>query len=126
MRTTAATGTLTQKIHSQPRYFVRMPPIRTPAAAPLPPTAPQAPSALLRSLPSVNVTEMIDRAAGVTIAAPSPWTPRAAINIPDEVESPQTSEARPKSASPPMKTSRRPSKSAARPPRSRNPPYVSP
>ena len=47
----------------------------------------------MRSLPSVNVTEMIDSAAGVTIAAPSPWTPRAAINIPDEVESPQTSDA---------------------------------
>src|SRR5436309_1771519 len=46
-----------------------MPPISTPAAAPLPPTAPQAPSALFRSLPSVKVTEMIESAAGVTMAA---------------------------------------------------------
>ena len=103
-----------------------MPPISTPAAAPLPPTAPQAPSALFRSLPSVKVTEMIESAAGVTIAAPSPWTPRATISIPDDVASPQTSEAAPKSASPIMNMMRRPIRSAARPPRSRKPPYVRP
>ena len=69
---------------------------------------------------------MIDSAAGVTIAAPKPCTPRAAISIPDDVESPQTSEAAPKIASPAMKTMRRPMRSAARPPRRRKPPYVSP
>ena len=105
---------------------MRTPPISTPAAAPLPPTAPQAPSALFRSAPSVKVTEMIESAAGVTIAAPKPCTPRAAISIPDDVESPQTSEAAPKIASPVMKTMRRPIRSAARPPSRRKPPYVSP
>ena len=58
--TSAPTGTLTKKIHSQPAYFVRMPPKSTPAAAPLPPIAPQMPSALLRSEPSSNVVVMID------------------------------------------------------------------
>ena len=33
---------------------------------------------------------MIDSAAGERIAAPSPWTARAAISIPSEVESPQS------------------------------------
>src|ERR1700694_1828184 len=104
MSTVRPTGTFTQKIHSQPRYFVRMPPIRTPAAAPLPATAPHAPSALLRSLPSVKVVEMIESAAGVTIAAPRPCTPLAAINIADEVERPHTSDAVAKRAIPPKNT----------------------
>ena len=45
----APTGTLTKKIHSQPRYLVSTPPASTPTAAPEPPIAPQMPSALLRS-----------------------------------------------------------------------------
>src|SRR5438093_1231750 len=69
-------------IHSQPRYLTRIPPNRTPAAAPEPPSAPQIPSALLRSAPSVNVVVTIDSAAGEMIAAPSPWIARAAIRIP--------------------------------------------
>ena len=73
---------LTKKIHSQPRYFVRTPPASTPTAAPEPPTAPQTPSALFRSAPSVNVVETIERPAGETIAAPRPWTARAAISTP--------------------------------------------
>ena len=62
--TSAPTGTLTKKIHSHPAYFVRTPPKSTPAAAPLPPIAPQMPSALLRSEPSANVVMMIDSTAG--------------------------------------------------------------
>src|SRR5258708_9092039 len=54
-KATTPTGTLTKKIHSQPAYLVRTPPARTPTAAPAPPSAPQIPSALLRSLPSSNV-----------------------------------------------------------------------
>src|SRR5438046_284896 len=67
--TAMPTGTLTKKIHSQPRYLVRMPPMRTPTAAPLPPTAPQIPSALFRSAPSAKSVVTIERAAGETIAA---------------------------------------------------------
>src|ERR1044072_3120259 len=58
------TGMLIQKIHSQPRYLTRMPPKRTPAAAPEPPSAPQIPSALLRSAPSLKVVVTIESAAG--------------------------------------------------------------
>ena len=47
--TTTPTGMLTKKIHSQPAYFVSTPPRSTPIAAPLPPIAPQMPSALFRS-----------------------------------------------------------------------------
>jgi hypothetical protein len=79
-KTSTPTGTLTKKIHSQPRYLTRMPPKSTPAAAPEPPRAPQIPSALFRSAPSVNVVVTIERAAGEMIAAPRPWTARAAIN----------------------------------------------
>src|SRR5436190_23811671 len=66
-------GMLTKKIHDQLSVEVRTPPISTPAAAPKPPTAPQTPSAMLRSRPSVNVVDTIDSAAGVITAAPRPW-----------------------------------------------------
>ena len=123
-RTSAPTGTFTKKIHSQPRYFVRIPPKRTPAAAPLPPIAPQIPSALFRSEPSSKVVVMIDSVAGEMIAAPRPWTARAAIRTPREPERPQTSDAIEKRPIPIMNMRFRPSRSAARPPRSRKPPNV--
>ena len=66
------TGTLTQKTHSQPIVSVRMPPSSTPAAPPAPATAPQTPSALLRSAPSRKVVVTIESAAGERIAAPRP------------------------------------------------------
>ena len=59
-----------------------MPPSKTPAAAPEPATPPQIPSALLRSAPSWKVVVTIESAAGERIAAPSPWTARAAISCP--------------------------------------------
>ena len=70
--TTSATGTFTHRTHSQPRLSVRMPPSSTPAAPPEPATAPQAPSALLRSEPSRKIVVTIDSALGAMIAAPSP------------------------------------------------------
>ena len=66
------TGRLMKKIHSQLRRSVKTPPSSTPAAAPKPPTAPQTPSAMLRSLPSAKVVMRIDSAAGAMIAAPRP------------------------------------------------------
>ena len=120
--TSAPTGTLTKKIHSQPRYFVSTPPASTPTAAPLPPSAPQIPSALFRSGPSSKLVITIDRAAGEMIAPPSPCTARDAISIPSDCASPHASEASVNSATPTMNTRRRPSKSAARPPSSRKPP----
>ena len=74
------TGMLRKKIHSQLSASVKTPPSSTPAAAPNPPTAPQTPSAMLRSLPSVKVVIRIESAAGAMIAAPRPWSARAPIS----------------------------------------------
>ena len=74
------TGTLIQKIHSHERASVRTPPSRTPAAAPKPPTAPQAPRAMFRSRPSWNVVVRIASAAGEMVAAPRPCSARAPIS----------------------------------------------
>ena len=63
---------LMKKIHSQPGPSTSGPPISHAAVAPMPPSAPQIPSALLRSGPSGKVVEMIDSAVGVMIAAPTP------------------------------------------------------
>ncbi len=122
--TSAPTGTLTKKIHSQPRYLTRMPPKRTPAAAPLPPIAPQMPSALFRSGPSSNVVVMIESVAGDTIAAPKPCTARAAMSTPVVLARPQASEAIEKIATPMRNIRLRPRMSPARPPSSRKPPNV--
>ena len=65
-------GTFTHSTHSQPTYSVRIPPSRTPAAPPDPATAPQTPSALLRSAPSEKVVVTIESAAGESSAAPRP------------------------------------------------------
>src|SRR3954470_8733401 len=116
------TGTLTKKIQDQLSTSVRTPPSRTPAAAPKPPTAPQTPSATLRSRPSEKVVVRMDSAAGEMIAAPSPWSERAAIKDPSDQARPASSEARVKTTMPTRNSRRRPSRSAARPPRSRKPP----
>src|SRR6266508_2408580 len=119
------TGTLTKKIHSQLSASVRTPPSRTPAAAPKPPTAPHTPSAMLRSRPSTKVVDRIESAAGVMIAAPSPWTPRAPISDASDHARPAKSEASVNTTIPTRKIRRRPIRSAARPPRSRKPPKKS-
>ena len=116
------TGTFTHSTHSQPSPSVRMPPSSTPTAPAEPATAPHAPSALLRSAPSLNSVVTIDSAAGETIAAPRPWAARAAISCPWVDAKPAASEEMATSASPAMNTRRRPSRSAARPPSSRKPP----
>jgi hypothetical protein len=93
--------------------------------APKAPFMPQIASALLRSAPSGKVVETIERAVGVMIAAPTPWTARAVISASGDQASPQTSEARVKNSSPTMNTRLRPSRSAARPPSSSSPAKVS-
>ena len=65
-----------------------MPPSRTPAAPPEPATAPQTPSALLRSAPSLKVVVTIESAAGEMIAAPRPCAARAAISCPSVAAKP--------------------------------------
>ena len=118
-------GTLTNSTQRQLSPLVRTPPSSTPAAPPAPATAPQIPSARLRSAPSAKVVVMIDRAAGDTIAAPSPWTARAAISHVSDCARPPASEASEKTTRPSMNIRRRPSRSAIRPPSSRKPPKVS-
>ena len=119
------TGTFTKKIQDQLSASVRIPPSRTPAAAPKPPTAPHTPSAMFRSRPSVNVVERIESAAGVMTAAPRPCNARAEINEASDHARPAKSEASVKRMSPARKIRLRPSRSAARPPRSRKPPKTS-
>ena len=87
------TGTLTKKIQFQLRRSVRTPPSSTPATAPNAPTPPHAPSAAFRSFPSAKVVIRIESAAGVMIAAPSPWKARAPIRGPSPQANPETSEA---------------------------------
>src|SRR5919198_1100711 len=112
-------------MYCQPAYRVNRPPAITPTVAPPAPRPPQIPSALLRSAPSGNMFITSDRAAGSMIAAPMPWTARAAIMKPAPVASAAASDAALNSASPSIRTRRRPSRSAARPPSSKNPPNVS-
>ena len=114
-----------KKIHSQPGPSTSGPPISHAAVAPMPPSAPQIPSALFRSAPSGNVVEMIERAVGVMIAAPMPWTARAASSAAGDQASPQRSDAAVKNGTPVMNRRRRPSRSAARPPSRSRPPKVS-
>ena len=104
---------------------MRTPPAISPTVAPPAPMPPQMPSALLRSPPSSNMFITIESAAGSTIAAPSPCSPRIAIRNESVVASAQASEAAVKTPSPRMTMRLRPSRSAARPPRSRKPPKVS-
>jgi hypothetical protein len=114
-----------KKIHSQPGPSTIGPPISHAAVAPMPPSAPQIPSALLRSGPSGKVVEMIERAVGVMIAAPTPWTTRAASSAAGDQPSPHTSDAAVNNRTPVMNRRRRPSRSAARPASSNRPPKVS-
>ena len=118
-------GTLTKKIHSQPAYFVRMPPKSTPAAAPLPPIAPQMPSALLRSEPSSNVVVMIDERRGRDDRRSDALHRARRDQHADRVRRARRRATRPEnSAMPIMNIRRRPSRSAARPPSSSRPPNV--
>jgi hypothetical protein len=121
-RATTPIGTLIQKIHSQDMRSVSTPPRRTPAAAPNPPTAPQTPSAMLRSRPSANVAVRRARAAGETAAAPRPCRPRNRISETSLQAKPQRSEPTVNTTSPSAKTRLRPKRSPSLPPRSRKPP----
>ena len=116
---------LMKKIHSQPGPSTSGPPISHAAVAPMPPSAPQIPSALLRSGPSGKVVEMIERAVGVMIAAPTPWNTRAARSAAGDQASPHISDAAVNNRTPAMNRRRRPSRSAARPPSKSRPPKLS-
>jgi hypothetical protein len=112
---TAATGRLTKKISRQSTSWVSTPPTSTPRAAPAPPTAPQAASAFARAGPW-KLLVMIERAAGESIAAPSPWPARAAKSAAAEPAIAEAKDETVKMPRPVRNMRRRPSRSAARPP----------
>src|SRR5260370_10249592 len=76
-RATAPIGTLIRKIQGQPTNWVSSPPSRMPKSPPAAPIAPQMPKARLNSAESVKMVTNSDCSAGSTIAAPTPWSPRA-------------------------------------------------
>jgi hypothetical protein len=65
---------------------------------------------------------MIDRAAGVSSAAPTPCTARETISASGEFAKPLASDAAVNVTRPARKTDRRSRRSAIRPPSSRRPP----
>lgn len=115
-------GTLTKKIQCQPTISVRTPPRISPMEAPAAPTKLNAPMALACSRGSRNRVTIMPRLTAVTIAPPMPWANRAAISIAGPTDSPHSSDATVKAASParnmrlrPMRSPRRPASSSKLP-----------
>ena len=98
-----------------------MPPISTPTAPPLASEAPHQPSAHARSRGWVKVMVTMVRVTGARMAAPSPWTARAAMSVPDVGARPQIRLATVKTVSATRNIRRLPNRSAVRPPSSRKP-----
>ena len=95
----------------------------TPAAPPTVEAAPQPLIARTRAGP-VKLARMTDIAAGLSIAAPAPWTSRAPISIVSVVAKPPSSEPATSTPAPKRNIRRRPKTSAARPEISSSPPKV--
>ena len=99
-----------QKIHCQARPCTTTPPITGPPRMARPVMPAKMPIARPRcSAPNALPTR--DSAAGITIAAPAPWTVRAATSTPMVEASPQAAEARVNTASPSTSVRRRPIRS---------------
>jgi len=92
-------GTLTQKIQCQFRPYTTAPPTRGPAATASPAMPPQMPTMAPRRSAGQAAVRMV-RLSGVTIAAPTPCTARAAIRVPAPGASAQAAEAAVKSSRP--------------------------
>ncbi len=73
------------KIHSHEASWVSAPPMTSPTAPPPAAIALHTPSALVRSVCSVNVVVMIDSAAGESSAPPRPCRPRPTISMPERL-----------------------------------------
>ena len=87
----------------------------------MPATADHRPIALARSFGSVNTLVRIDNVAGMTSAAPSPMTARAAISWPEVVASAPAADAAAKISSPAVRAPLRPRRSPSDPPVSSSP-----
>ena len=79
--TASPTGTLSQKIHCQDSPWTIAPPTTGPVATPSPVMPPQSPMAAPR-FSAGNASLISVRVSGTSIAAPAPWTTRAAMSIP--------------------------------------------
>ena len=92
-------GTLTMKIHCQPSPSTRTPPASGPTRVATPAVAPHTLSATPRRSGG-KILVIVDSVCGVSSAAPSPCTTRAAISISMLPASPHHSEAAVNTASP--------------------------
>ena len=82
MKPTIPTGTLMKKIHSQPRPSTSTPPRIGPTRVATPAVAPQMPMAAPRRSGG-KIRVMTAMVCGVIMAAPRPWTTRAAMSVCD-------------------------------------------
>ena len=96
--------------------MVSRPPAIRPTAPPATLIAAYTPIARFRGGPSGKVVAISASAAAAIVAAPAPWTARAASSHAWEVANPPASDAAENSSSPAMNILRRPSRSPARPP----------
>ncbi len=103
-------GTLSQKIHCHARPCVTAPPTTGPATTASPVIPPNRPSAWPRRSGG-NAAVSNASATGATIAAPAPWTARAAIRKPTSVDSAHAAEAETNKPSPIANSLRRPNRS---------------
>ena len=117
-------GTLIQKIHCQDAESVTAPPMTGPSAAPRPTMAPQRPSARPRRCGGVTLAMRV-RVSGMTIAAPMPWTARAAISVSMLGASAAAALAAVNTVTPMISRRRRPNRSPSAAPVSRNTAKVS-
>ena len=98
-RPTTPIGRLIRKIHRQPAVPRSTPPSTGPASIPTPAVAPQTLiAAPWRCGGKVLVIDV--RICGVSSAAPMPWTTRAQISVPTEVDRPHHTDAAVNVASP--------------------------
>ena len=119
---TSPTGRFTKKIQCQLAYCTSRPPAISPADAPTAPVKANAPIARPCSAGWANSRTIMPRVTAEAIAAPAPWTNRAAISIAGPAASPHASEARTNTAIPARNIRLRPSRSPSRPLSSSSPP----
>ena len=93
-------GTLTQKIQCQSRPSVTAPPTSGPLAMATPAMPPQIPTMAPRRAGGNAAVRMV-RLSGMMVAAPRPWTARAATSRPAVGARAQAADAAVNSANPP-------------------------
>ena len=103
-------GTFTQKIHCQDAPSTIAPPTSGPTATASPPTAPQAPSTRPRRSGGTAADSKV-RVSGISIAAPTPCTARAATSQPIPGASAAAADPAVNTASPTVNSRRRPNRS---------------